>query len=43
MKPDPANMTPPAIASINFVKTTPASTFAPIGEPGGEDGAHPKK
>ena len=43
MKPDPANMTPPAIASINFVKTTPASTFAPIGEPGGEDEAHPKK
>jgi histidine ammonia-lyase len=43
LKPDPATMPSPALTAIQFVRTTPASTFAPIGEPGIEGETHPKR
>jgi histidine ammonia-lyase len=42
LKPDAVTMPSPALTAIKFVRTTPASTFAPIGEPGVEDSSRQK-
>ncbi|MDB5393624.1 MAG: hypothetical protein JWM91_1130 [Rhodospirillales bacterium] len=44
LKPDPAATLSPSLTAITFIRTNPASMFAPISEPEANDGkAYPKK